>query len=502
MVVNKKSRQQMNEDLNLFLEDNTDTFVDWLHDQVLKKLQKVTVAKKKKITPSAAVKQEDEKKIKSEEELKDSSDKSEIVTKQERDQEFEELVGDLALLNEEDSKTSFNEFDLSEKELNEADDSTEPIEEESIDDYLEKKPSNKDSKTFKPTSSEKKETASKLPYNKPSEKLDSFSDGNQKRTSNILDDTSNKKIQTVKRQKISYDSSSDSDTRLKSSISKPKLTSVVSVKSRLGVTSPTKKIESSGKFTNDARIVLKKNHEESRRKEMFSEKSSLIDKNPIKRKLHNEDLKIDISRKEKSQLKKLKSDKSNRLGDLRDEIRVNKKSGTIKSRLGVINMNVEDNISPKSSSTIKVSKPKVSNVKSRLGIKVKSRESSVELPDYIDEDDDAESILNTSLKSHIIAVKKPKIHSSKSKSSISSKKKKEVNKIIEKDSSDNSEEDDTQSKFPSKVIVTPRPLKPLQPFQRRATQSLLLKAVAEANKSVVMQKKVDPCLKVRKFKIY
>lgn len=67
MVVNKKSRQQMHDDLNLFLESCTTPFVDWLHDQVLKKLQKVTVAKKKSLrefVPTVVVKQEEERKKK------------------------------------------------------------------------------------------------------------------------------------------------------------------------------------------------------------------------------------------------------------------------------------------------------------------------------------------------------------------------------------------------------------------------------------------------------
>ncbi|KAJ8945431.1 hypothetical protein NQ318_009887 [Aromia moschata] len=42
MVANKRSKSQMNEDLNLFLSTKTSTFVDWLHI-VLKKLKEVTV---------------------------------------------------------------------------------------------------------------------------------------------------------------------------------------------------------------------------------------------------------------------------------------------------------------------------------------------------------------------------------------------------------------------------------------------------------------------------
>lgn len=43
MVANKRSKQQMIEDLNLFLGSNTDAFVNWLH-QVLEKLQEVTLS--------------------------------------------------------------------------------------------------------------------------------------------------------------------------------------------------------------------------------------------------------------------------------------------------------------------------------------------------------------------------------------------------------------------------------------------------------------------------
>lgn len=42
MVANKRSKSQMNEDLQLFLASKTETFVDWLHI-VLKKLKEVTV---------------------------------------------------------------------------------------------------------------------------------------------------------------------------------------------------------------------------------------------------------------------------------------------------------------------------------------------------------------------------------------------------------------------------------------------------------------------------
>ncbi|VVC92353.1 unnamed protein product [Leptidea sinapis] len=43
MVANKRTQEQMEDDLQLFLSDNTELFVNWLH-QVLKKLQEVTIA--------------------------------------------------------------------------------------------------------------------------------------------------------------------------------------------------------------------------------------------------------------------------------------------------------------------------------------------------------------------------------------------------------------------------------------------------------------------------
>jgi len=43
MVANKRSKQQMENDLELFLTDNTSAFTTWLH-QVLNKLQEVTVS--------------------------------------------------------------------------------------------------------------------------------------------------------------------------------------------------------------------------------------------------------------------------------------------------------------------------------------------------------------------------------------------------------------------------------------------------------------------------
>lgn len=82
MVANKRSRQQMEEDLQLFLGDSTSTFTNWLHT-VLSKLQQVTVnsteikkAIDKKRPSSEDNKKEKRKKLKKEKD-KDKSDKDE-----------------------------------------------------------------------------------------------------------------------------------------------------------------------------------------------------------------------------------------------------------------------------------------------------------------------------------------------------------------------------------------------------------------------------------------
>ncbi|CAH2041307.1 unnamed protein product, partial [Iphiclides podalirius] len=80
MVANKRTRAQMDEDLQLFLGDNTDLFVNWLH-QVLKKLQEVTVTAPLKVIEGGKIKersQSKERKVKEKKEKKksDSSKKS------------------------------------------------------------------------------------------------------------------------------------------------------------------------------------------------------------------------------------------------------------------------------------------------------------------------------------------------------------------------------------------------------------------------------------------
>ncbi|XP_026493969.2 zinc finger CCCH domain-containing protein 14 isoform X2 [Vanessa tameamea] len=81
MVANKRTRAQMEDDLQLFLGDNTEMFVNWLH-QVLKKLQEVTVTplkaelEKKKERSGSKERKDKEKKDKTKTKKGESSKKS------------------------------------------------------------------------------------------------------------------------------------------------------------------------------------------------------------------------------------------------------------------------------------------------------------------------------------------------------------------------------------------------------------------------------------------
>ncbi|XP_058798388.1 zinc finger CCCH domain-containing protein 14 isoform X2 [Phymastichus coffea] len=505
MVVNKKSRQQMNEDLNLFLEDSTEPFVDWLHDQVLKKLQKVTVAKKKinKEIPSVNIKKEEENKVKLENDKSDVANKTGLIAKQDRDREFEELVGDLAFLNEEDHSI---ESDINKDKSNKKSSSIHSNDSENSKTHSQKpelvasdeipvKSFNMENSSTPPREVEK----SNISLEKTNDYLPN------KRTLDVLGkDSHDENLQSSKRKRCSNHFDTEDD-RGKSSVNKPKITSIVSLKSRLGVTSPSKKQDLHSKNGTGSRNSPNR-HTESKRNENNNMNYSSNRSRSSDRRKPNED-----SRNERHRSDNWRKDKSSRSTSLQDNGRFSDKSSTIKSRLGNSNSHKQSRLSLKSSNSSKISKPKISSIRSRLGVRNKSLErESLDLvsdsirathnnQNYQEVDDDAESTVNTSLKSQIIAVPKPKSQDSTqrylSKMPISSKKEESESKNEEND------DDSDQCKVPSKVIVTPRPLQPLQALQKRATKSLLLKAVAEANKSVVMQKKVDPCLKKPTSKI-
>lgn len=514
MVVNKKSRQQMNEDLNLFLEDSTEPFVDWLHDQVLKKLQKVTVAKKKnnkEIASSVNIKKEEEQsKVKVEDQKDNVPSKSEPGTKQDRDREFEELVGDLALLNEDDhsrgSETTEDKLQMrSSEHLNDTEKTETCIK------RTELIPTNEISLQI--SNLENQSTFSgEIPQSDLSlEKPIEYSPQNPKRASNVLENISNEdNSQTPKRKRLSNYSDSEDD-RDKSNMHKPKITSIVSVKTKFGAASPSKKQEPHSKSGSDSRNTSERCSESRKSESNNTHYSSSQGRSSDRRRSQNEDSRSDRHKSSKSQYSEnLKKDRSDKSTDLRDRVRSNDKPSTIKSRLGNNDIHKQDKIPLKPSSCSRISKPRVSSVRSRLGVRNKplgrgsfnpatNLTTTHGIQNYVEEDDDTESTVNTSLKSQIIAV--PKSTSQSLQQNRSHSLKKTANKIEESKSkneaNDNGDDDVDQCKIPSKVIVTPRPLKPLEAVQKHATKSLLLKAVAEANKSVVLQKKVDPCLKVR-----
>ncbi|XP_011496515.1 PREDICTED: zinc finger CCCH domain-containing protein 14 isoform X1 [Ceratosolen solmsi marchali] len=510
MVVNKKSRQQMNEDLHLFLEDSTEPFVNWLHDQVLKKLQKVTVKKKsnKEVGSSVVVKEEkDKKKIKVEDQSKSVLDK-EVITKVDRDREFEELVGDLTLLNENDNKIGLKDIvheDKSQKKKNPLHSTTNYG---NIANNVEKKDTvtSTVSASTKPLNNDKKVASFKYPRVDVSEKSNESSIQNLKHSLNPDDISNEKNTQATKRLKLSDDLNNKDENKLKSSINKPKITSVISIKTRLGVIPPAKKSDLDTKPSSDIRSALNKNHLHVGRNETSSQRSS-VSQNKIveRRKQRNEDARTEQSKTNKNQFSSnLKTGKSNKIGDLKNKERLSNKWGTVKSRLGI---HKQDEPLLKSCNSIKVSKPRISNVKSRLGVRKRQQNSALsdavfrpsQKPqndkNFPEEDDD--SVINTSLKSHVIDVKKHQMQKQKQKN-IELKKQSDSNVDAKKEELEKIDDEDA-CKVSSKIIVTPRPLKPLQPSLKRATQSLLLRAVAEANQSVVMQKKLDPCLKEQKF---
>ncbi|KAL7304165.1 hypothetical protein TKK_0003463 [Trichogramma kaykai] len=488
MVVNKKTREQMNEDLSLFLESSTGQFVDWLHDQVLKKLQKVTVSKKKeknnKDSAVAQVKSEaDNEKVKSEKTECPSKPK----TKVERDAEFDELVGDLTFLSEAADKTQL-------KENNKAENHSSPDKSNSNSKQSEKQ--NISSSTIVTNKSTEESCTPPRPVDASStaltpEKNKIDSRKRTKNSSHSSNEETDDDSPVSKRSKNYSNVPPKDDVRLKSAVIKPRITSVVSVKSRVDLN----KKYSPVKFHSDSHSSsTSRNHQESKRKELFSQTSNQNDTVDKKRHHHKESNSVLNSCDDNSR------NKFNKTDDEQEKTKSTNRPSTIKSRLGtIINHRREKSPVVKSSISSKVidNRP-TSNIKSRLGKKTKdskvitsiesrlfklAQNDTFEEEDVISDISESEKI--NSLKSNVIP---PKSSTLKNKMYTGS----------EEDESIFEEEDDDQCKVPSKIIVTPRPLQPLQPSQKRATQSLLFKAVAEANKSVVLRKQPDPCLKEKR----
>lgn len=550
MVVNKKSRQQMHEDLYLFLENCTTPFVDWLHDQVLKKLQKVTVAKKKSLrefVPTVVVKQEEERKKRktsttsfledqaANQTIEKSSNKNMKDDKSFHKQTIKPTISSQKL------ETSQNKIvDKSIKNINHDSKSDENTSNHNISQQpVSKRNESQNANTSKELSPfETSNNKSKDSHVET--KLDDSLSKNLKRpldTTNSYRDGSEKKQNETKRSKIQEDAEStteDNAKKLKSCINKPKVTSVVSVKNRLGMISPRKKFE-----VHREKIDIESRYRQNeKRPEKYRLDNNRNNNFPRGRTFDVEDRtnrnrEINESDKINSIKNRLGNSKVPKNVELREKANSNLKSksteksmGTIKDRLGIANTNKSSKLLGNKESIEFKSKPleqdrdiltNNKNIKERLGPlknnfkppNIKSgfnssirRSQSSEDDDYLnlgaeeELDDDTQSMgISGPIKSHIIAVNK----------SASNKTERKRLKPLEKGNKEcsDAEEEVEETKILSKVIVTPRPLKPLQPAQKRATQSLLLRAVAEANQSVVMQKNPEPsllvCIKCNKY---
>ncbi|XP_053608512.1 zinc finger CCCH domain-containing protein 14 [Plodia interpunctella] len=89
MVANKRTRAQMEDDLQLFLGDNTELFVNWLH-QVLKKLQEVTVTTPLKPAEKEKSKERSISKDRKSKDKKDKSKKGETLKKSKKKEKEKE----------------------------------------------------------------------------------------------------------------------------------------------------------------------------------------------------------------------------------------------------------------------------------------------------------------------------------------------------------------------------------------------------------------------------
>lgn len=593
MVVNKKSRQQMHDDLNLFLEDCTTVFVDWLHDQVLKKLQKVTVAKKKssrEFVPTVVVKQEEErkkKKISATSFLEDqsvveqpstadkSADKNAKGDKQlpaQKEQKQQTVKASVPNQNPEQSRSRSAERSVkgvySKSKPDEAssahgggshqDSVSKKSQQSSGHDETTKDVAAPENPAAKPADTYRDPKASEAPDRSLKRSLE---------VSGSRHDSTEKRSNEAKRPKPSEEekedanaSSSSPDTaskKLKSCVNKPKITSVVSVKTRLGIPSPRKKFEiykekeGNGRYRpSEKRFEKPHRYDNARsgkgRNFETDDRSSRRNRDGDSSRHHETANKVNDMR---SRIESNKNERLSRNAESREripnsggktDVSAKKSACTIKDRLGVMGINSKAQRQSAKETTDYRSNPKSleqagninKNIKYRLG-PLKNNFRPVHKPRQLRSGEDDESLaslnpgavgdveqegkeeedeadndeqLTGPVKSHIVAVnrsaaftaarterKRMKTSSDAPFSASQSHAKSQVDKM-DKGTSRDVDEDTDDTRLPSKVIVTPRPLKPLQPTQKRATQSLLLRAVAEANQSVVKQKNPEPSL--------
>ncbi|XP_046486903.1 zinc finger CCCH domain-containing protein 14 [Neodiprion pinetum] len=575
MVVNKKTRQQMYEDLCLFLEENTLPFVDWLHDQVLKKLQKVTVAKKKSsrdLVPTVIVKQEEERKKKKscptpflEDQTTDTIDKISKVTKLQKkvEKSMKPSVIDQTLHSDvtQDSPNSLKKI-ASESKLGSS------LNVQIIDSSHEQKDGDsptlikgttrvnhdKSIQLFKPFTPVEHVSKSSIEA-QIDVKISEISSKNFRKNSvdsvtNKLELTSSVAAKPLEKDENDRASDDDSRKKVKSSVNKPRITSVVTVKNRLEFPMSKNKFENhknrpsfESRYRQPVRGADRHEFEGSRRSDFSSGRNTRsedylrrnIGKNhDFESRNHDSDKIVDI----KSRLGNVRDDRSSKSLELKDKSclnrgvkNVDKLSNSIKDRLGSGNSikiresslnRRKDLLDEQRNAKFGEKERLVSNsnlsVKNRLGpvrsifklpdVKRRFNLSNKVLPSSEDEDclnlrtdddtdDDTESVAPVGpIKSRIIAVKRTAIENSDRKRPKIMKDGQTVGTVGKelKSDDDDDERDIEDGKIASKVIVTPRPLKPLPPLQRRATQSLLLRAVAEANQSVVTRKNPEPVL--------
>ncbi|KYQ48606.1 Zinc finger CCCH domain-containing protein 14, partial [Trachymyrmex zeteki] len=577
MVVNKKSRQQMHNDLNLFLEGCTTVFVDWLHDQVLKKLQKVTVAKKKssrEFVPTVVVKQEEErkkKKISATSFLEDQAteqsssavekfpDKSTKSDKQSPVQKQQATKSSVPNPNPERSHSKSAERSVKSVHSKSRTDETSSTHGSG---------SYQDSASLrKPQQSSERDENTKdisgAPENPTTKTTNSYGDPKESEapdkslkrsleTSSSRHDSTEKRSNEAKRPKpseeekdrVGYyptlekeDTSSPDSKKLKSCVNKPKIVSVVSVKTRLGIVSPRKKFETYREREGNGRYrPLEKRFEKSHRYDNGRSgkgRSFEMDDRGSRRNRDGDTRHHETMNKVNDVRGRIESSKSERLSrnvesreknlnsSSKTDASAKKSACTIKDRLGINskvqrqstksqeaidyrnnpksldqagnnNKNIKDRLGPLKSNfrplhkqrQLRSSENDRSVVSLNPGAERHEEEEGKETEDEDEADNDEQ--LTGPVKSHIVAVNRPV---SATVTRTERRRIKTSNNVL---TSSDIDEDIDDTRLPSKVIVTPRPLKPLQPTQKRATQSLLLRAVAEANQSVVTQKNPEP----------
>lgn len=586
MVVNKKSRQQMHDDLNLFLEDCTTIFVDWLHDQVLKKLQKVTVAKKKssrEFVPTVIVKQEEERKKKKSATsfLEDQATEPQSVAVEKftdksakGDKQQQTIKSSVSNQNPEQSHSKSAERTVKMYSKSRTDEAPSMhgggFYQDSASSRRPQQSSGRDESMTKDVVAPENPAAKTVDsYRDP--KANEAPDKSLKRSfeasSNRYDNVE-KRSNEAKRPKPSEEEKEDANAsspdtaskKLKSCVNKPKITSVVSVKTRLGIVSPRKKFESyrekegNGRYRpSEKRFEKPHRYDNGRsgkgRNFEIDDRSFRRNRDSDSSRHHEAASKVNDVR---NRIESNKNERLSRNAESRERIpnsssktdaSAKKSACTIKDRLGVAGINNKIQRQPAKSQEAARNNPKSSeqagnnkNIKDRLGPlrnnfrpvhkqrQLRSSEDAESLASLnpgvvVDEAEegkedeaDNEQSLTGPVKSHIVAVNRsaavvarterkrmktsnevPFSATHNQSTGYSGGAKSQLDKMDKKMSND-VDEDADDTRLPSKVIVTPRPLKPLQPTQKRATQSLLLRAVAEANQSVVTQKNPEPSL--------